>query len=370
MRLLATIGVVLTVACARPPVGGPNAPLAAGRIGPLALAAFVQDRPAIAGKWYDYNSDTHAQTPKPYAWIVRDTDDDGATRFVAMRIVSIYDDTESGLFTLSFSDWDGSAWGAQRTWVSPYNEKLEGRLCLDVFARSALDCAQGPWQLRLEYFKRFAPQALFFVTDPGLFIRSVDGSDAYGRVRAARVDAQDLSDLPNPTGLAQLPHAPAAAWTTSDWAFGALAPNLPLAGMAVGTRASADDVYFLLSHRMQVVRFTIAPQLDGAFAVSSSYVALSDEDLSMPDKFPAPATTSIAAPTADGARYFRFDSDALEVATGELDDARWPNIAAPTRAYDFAIERVGDEVRVLISPSAAIVNASALGLSEDVPPLE
>ena len=39
------------------------------------------------------------------------------------------------------------------------------------------------------YFRYFSPASAFIVTNPGLFLRSVAGSSAYGGVTAARVDA-------------------------------------------------------------------------------------------------------------------------------------------------------------------------------------
>ena len=116
-------------ACERPPVSPPgddDPPTGESTV--VDLSAFLQDRPAIGGKWYDYSVDGHVLEPKNEAWIARrieDANEDaGASGFYGFRIASVYDDdtAESGVFTLDVvhredgpdgpDGPDSGAWGA------------------------------------------------------------------------------------------------------------------------------------------------------------------------------------------------------------------------------------------------------------------
>src|SRR5437868_4302809 len=115
--LVACCACVACVACERPPVGDPpvkKPPPSGDRVGPVAFDTFVQDRNAIAGKWYDYDPSTHSVAPKQQAWIV---DDPSSTiETTAFRIVSGYDPNTAslGVFTLAIATFDA----ASSTWSS------------------------------------------------------------------------------------------------------------------------------------------------------------------------------------------------------------------------------------------------------------
>jgi hypothetical protein len=86
----------------------------------VAFETFIQDRPAIAGKWYDYDPSVHTLSPKPQAWVVREpTSTDGSTppRFASFRIESVYDAEGATLGIYDYytvTDWD---------WNLPHNSK-------------------------------------------------------------------------------------------------------------------------------------------------------------------------------------------------------------------------------------------------------
>jgi hypothetical protein len=153
--------------CKKPPVGPPeeNTKPKPGFAGPLDIEAFLKDRHAIEGKWYEYDPETHLQVAKPEAWILRDDDGTGTVRYAAFNMRSIYDDVDSGVYTLGVRLHDGASWEAEQTYMSSHNVKLDGRLCLDLFARAENSCSGTDWQLRLEYFKYLAPASAFFVNN-------------------------------------------------------------------------------------------------------------------------------------------------------------------------------------------------------------
>ncbi len=385
---LVAVGLVVAGAagCERPPVGPPpTEPPQEGRVGPVAFETFVQDRPAIAGKWYDYNPDGHTLDPKPQAWIVRDTDPDtGAARFASFRVVSIYDaDTaDSGVFTLATATWDGAAWGAESSWTASKNIKLEGPVCLDLFGDVEADCASDAWQVRFAIFQYFSPLAGIAVADPGIFVRSVDGTDAFGDVRIAREDGVTaLADLPDPSALGNLEDAPPPAYDGTDWDFGKLGPDLPRAGMALGSRfvddgfTGRDDVWWLMSFRYELARLQVRPVADGdpskGLRFTFASVAMERSDSSIPDTFPEAHSVDVPLPAVGDASWLTLTTPDLQLAAADLDGASYPFAPPKTTRWDFAIERPADgDVRLLLSPSACTLNATQLGIDEDVPPVD
>lgn len=372
------------VGCARPPVGPPGGknPPAPGRVGPIALEQFTQDRPAIGGKWYDYSPDLHVLEPKAEAWIVRaPTPDEDGVRHAAFRIVSVYepDRAESGLFTFSIALHDGVSWGAESPWATPRNVK-DGALCVDLFARAQVDCAEPTWQLRLALQNRFSNLAGIAVAEPAIFLRSVAGIGSFGTVRAARIDGvRDLSSLPAPNDLRELDDAPPDAWDSTDWAFGSLAPDLPEAGMAIGSRFTddgfigRDDVSWLMTSRFDLVRFTVVPVEDGntdaGIRISFSSVAASRDDWSAPESLPDDATVDVPSPTAGNAIFLSFSTADLAPAAEHLEGKAWPFAPPTTTRWDLAVARVHNTLRILVSPAACILNATQLGFDTDSPPL-
>jgi hypothetical protein len=396
VSLWTTLWMTTLAACPRPPVGPPdNPPPAAGRVGPLAIEAFTQDRPAIAGKWFDYNPDGHTLSPKTQAWIVRTLDDDAdveqAPRHIALRIIDIYesDAAESGLFTFGLATFDDatSTWSGESEWVTPRNIKLTGQMCVDLFARAELPCVEEEaWQLRLALFQYLSTSAGLAVAEPGVFVHDA-------RARVARVD--DVADLaalaaavPDPFALDTLDDAPPATWDGTDWPFTSLAPDLPLAGRAVGARfvddpagafTGRDDVYWLITARFDLVRFTVRPVVDGdadaGLTFSSTSVEVSRDDFTAPDTMPAGTEHVVAVPAPGEGVWLTFDDASavpgtLDVAPEHLVDTAWPHAPPKTSRFDLAVERTLDgTVHVLVSQGAAVLNATQLGLDEVVPPV-
>lgn len=373
---------MLALGCPRPPVGPPPPPpLDEDRVAPLAVEACIQDRPAISGKWYDYNPDGHTLTPKPQAWIVRDPSTDPA-RFAALRIVSVYepDAAESGRFTFGMASWDGAAWSVEEEWLTPRNMKDED-LCLDVFARAELPCSDATWQLRLAEFQYLSPLSGFSAQNLGLFVRGWAGRADLGDVRLARRDdVTALDALPDPTTLAELADASAEDWITTDWPFEQLAPDLPELGMALGRRfvddgfVGRDDVYFMLATRMDVVRFTVRPITDGepdaGLRISFATIQVEFDDMSMPRDIPEPSEVDVAMPAPGAITWLTFREPTLLSPIDDVADAVYPFIRPKSSRFDVALERLPDgTARLLLSPGTCVINASQRGFDVDSPPV-
>lgn len=379
---LALLPAALLAACPRPPVGPPPPPPPDGdRTGPLAAELCIQDRPAISGKWYDYDPDGHTLTPKPQAWILRDASVEPA-RFAALRIVSAYepDAAESGRFTFGMATWDGAAWSAESEWLTPRNMKDQD-LCLDVFAQTEEPCDGDGWHLRLAEFQYLSPLSGFAAQNLGLFARSWAGRPELGAVHLARLDdVTALTALPDPTSLTELADGPATSWESSDWAFGELAPNLPEAAMALGQRfvdagfVGRDDVYFMLTVRYDLVRFTVRPVADGdpsaGLRFAHAAIPVEFEDYSMPVDIPEPVTVDVASPAAGSVSWLSFQGGSLLSPAEDVAEAAFPYTYPRSSRFDLAVEAMPDSsLRLLLSPGSCIINATQLGFDTSVPPV-
>lgn len=377
--------VSLAAACA--PAGKPSrddadaGPDVVARVGPLDFEheGWLQDRYAIMARWYDYDSDVHALTPRPYAWILEDGD-----RYAALRVVSYYDaeTADPGRITLSLSTWDGAAWTAEAPWTASKNIKDEDvPVCLDVFARAEVDCAGDAWQLMLRMYKDMATSSAIVIKDPGLFVRSWSGRPDLGAVRVARVDdAADLSSLPAPTSLQPLDEAPAA--TTTEWDFSKLAPNLPENGMALGESpfgegfSARDEAYFVATSKFLVVKTTIAPAVEGDASAGVRFrwgaSKLDREDFSV-EEAPPIQETVVPSPAVGEVAYVSFEGEGLAPDPADLEGTSWPFLPPENGGWDLALERTADDaIRVLVSPAASVfvVRPHLCDPAGPMPPLE
>ena len=290
------------------------------------------------------------------------------------------DAVESGRFTFGIASWDGAAWSTEEEWLTPRNMKDED-LCLDVFARTEIPCADTTWQLRLAEFQYLSPLSGFSAQNLGLFARGWAGRADLGDVRLARLDdVPALAALPDPTPLAELADAPAASWQTTDWAFEQLAPDLPEAGMALGRRfvddgfVGRDDVYFMLATRYDVVRFTVRPITDGdpgaGLRIAFATIQVEFDDMSMPKAIPEPTEVDVAMPEPGAVTWLTFKEPTLLSPADDVADAVYPFVRPKSSRFDLAVERLPDgTARLLMSPGTCVINASQLGFDVDTPPV-
>ncbi len=321
------------------------------------LPRFLQDRPAIGGKWYTYNVDGHVMEPKDEAWVLRT--DDGAA--FAFRIASIYDDEsgDSGVFHLDIAARDGGGWAAPARFVAGGNVK-DGPVCVDVAAAAAgaaadRDCAgAAPWHLRLQQQQRLSVFAGFAVAEPAIFLHDT--------VRVARFDATAVAELPAPESLAALDDV--ARYDSSDWTFTELAPDLPAAGQVLGEPARVvGQTWWLWSSSLRLARFTVTAADDAlTFAVAVHPIDSADQSVA---ETPA-VEADLIVPLATLPIYLAVAETGLVVvdAATVLADAPHPGA---TRRWDLAVADDdtidgGDGPRLLLSPAAAALAGSAVDL--------
>jgi hypothetical protein len=334
--------VFFVAGCSRPPVTlPPDGGEGEGERTVIDLPGFLQDRPAIGGKWYDYSVDGHILEPKDEAWIVRDVD--GA--FHGFAIESVYDDDtgDSGVFTLDVVHRDGDGWGPASTYTSSANVKDGAPLCLRLATLVEQDCQGAGWDLRLVLQSRLSVFAGFAVAEPAVFL---------GDVVAARVDGVALADLPDPAGIADLDDGD-AGYDSTEWDYGAFAPDLPKSGRVLGALAHvAGQRWAVVDGGRGLVEFSVVDDGDGALTFHLRRQPIDIDDFSAPadlGEFRDVVVDTSALPV-----FVSLREDDLLTPADKLATTSWPTQLPFARDYDVIVEDDSTGAPSLwLSPAAA-----------------
>jgi hypothetical protein len=329
---------------------------------------LLTDAPAVGASWYDYDFDIHVVRPAARSYVVR-TGDGPEVRFAAFKVDGYYDEDTavSGNFTLSFSTWDGASWSSAVPYRASKNVRTEGPVCLDVFTRVESDCAGSDWHVDLRVVPLFVPEAGIVVGNPSIGVRSIAGHAPGGDVLVATVSGvADLTALPAPDTIALLDDQNPTTFSSTTWDRGRFASNLPLAGMALGTRlkdgqtSENGDVFFMLTPRQELIRFTATFSDDqSSVAIAMGHAAF-DAELQVFLPFSETTTSTLTLPAEGRVTFARLDKDAL-LPFGDDDDLLAIQAPPDEREWDLAFARTGDVVRALVSPACAITNHTAAG---------
>ena len=341
--LLLTLSLAM-LACERPPVGGaPQPPPEPGERVLLDLTAFLQDRPAIGGKRYDYSVDGHVLEPKSEAWVLKDADD----AVFGFRISSVYDDDtgDTGLFTLEVVTRAATGWSASERFTAPANVKDGAPVCVSLSTRAGVACDDDGWHLRFALQSRLSVFAGFAVAEPAVFLN--DG------VVVARVDGlASLAELPDPAGLQVLDDAP--QFETSDWDFARYASDLPAAGRVLGSVARASEGgWAFVDGRFHFVRFSVVAVDATTLRFSVQRQPIEREDFSIPAELGEPVVVDVDVSVTPLLLSFA----APDLLTPAADVGAWPLQPPVAGRYDIVVE--GDAssgLQLLLSPAAAAVH--------------
>lgn len=375
------LGILVLSGCPRPPVDGPlDGGTEAGRLA-VNFLAFAQDRPAVGGDWYLYQEEAgHLLEPFDHVYVVK-SGPEGTPNFGALRLVSYYDpdNAESGRFTVRTAEWGGTTWNATESILLQKNIKSDGPACLDLHGPSLeTNCADDSWQVVLRAYPFLAREGPIVVTRPGVFVRSVAGVPDAGRARIATLDnTTTLDGLPDPATIDELNDAVPEEWGPPSYDLGNFAPNLPLAGMAIGPRfvddefGAREDVFFLVNAVRHMIRFQVRPNVDGVpepglrFTWSNDEVDLDDNTIA--EKPSDRLMVDIPIPEVGETIFLSFEAPDLVMDDEFLSDAQLPHFPPNERRWDLALTQPTDgDVRLVLSPSAAVYNASARDPSVDI----
>jgi hypothetical protein len=354
-------------ACGRPPVDAVDAGNPDG--GAPDWSRLLQDKATLSTHWYIYASENHTLTSRDQSYMLKDLRTQ-PVRYAGFRIVSSYDPTtaESGRFTLAVNSFDGAAWTAEQTWLL---SRFVGAnpLCLDVFTQQEVDCVTGDWNLQLRVFGHMVAEGPLVVNDPGFLVPSLAGDSTHQKVLMATVfGTQDLTTLPNPTGISDLADGPATGWETIDYDLTHFSPQVPEVGMVLGARATGpgftplDNVYIMLNVRRKFIKFTVSPVSAGDVSLGFEFrYAISEFNLEtrFPVGFGALKTLTVVPPATVGdVVWLSLDQD-NPVVTPTIPVT--PFLPLTERSWDLALHRTPDG-RILIasSPSCALGNAAVL----------
>ncbi len=339
----------MAVGCVRPPVSVDPPPPAADDPDVVDITTFVQDRPAIGGKWYEYDVDGHVLTPRPHAWLVRGGDQVAADA-AGFRIVTVYDaDTgESGRFTIERTTRTGGSWSLPTTFAVDGNVKDGAPLCVDLVTPAQLDCAQAGWHLRFVQQSRLSTSAGFAVAEPAVFLAA--------GVVAARVDlAADapLASLPDPGGIGELDEAPPVDAASTDWDFSRFARDLPADGRALGALSLVDGRTFqIVTSALELATITLTRGDDDTATVAVSRRPIDRAAGTLGDTAASTATVDLSPPLPV---FVKLDAKDLITPAEKLTGVSWPTKPPFAREYDLVIDvdPVAGEPALFLSPAVA-----------------
>ncbi|MDP2344258.1 MAG: hypothetical protein Q8O67_25085 [Deltaproteobacteria bacterium] len=333
------------IACERPPVAPPPPVVEEGRE-QVNLEAFLQDRPAIGGKWYDYSVDGHVLEPKSEAWVLKT-----ATTTFGFRISSVYDDDtgETGLFTLETVKREGAAWSTSTVFTAPANVKDGPPVCVDLSTSSGVDCGAAGWHLRFTLQSRLSVSAGFAVAEPAVFLAD--------DVVVARVDGLgSLGDLPDPASLQALDDA--AVFDTTEWDFSRYAKDLPVPGRVIGSigRASAGEWGFV-DGRFALVRFSVGALDANTLRFAYQRQPIEREDFTVPTNLGDVVSVDVDVSTLPV--FVSFASADLLTAAEDMVGVSWPLQPPFAKRYDLVVvasDGDDDGLQLLLSPAAAALH--------------
>lgn len=342
--VVVALGVV--AACERPPVSvDPPAPDPADP-DVVDLTTFVQDRPAIGGKWYEYSVDGHVLTPKPHAWLVRTAQGDVA----GFRIVTVYDaDTgDSGRFTIERTTYASDDWSDPTSFTVDGNVKDGEPLCVDVFTPAQLDCQQPGWHLRFVQQSRLSTSAGFAVAEPAVFL----AADVVAARVALAADAA-LSSLPAPSSIDDLDEAPPVDAASTDWDFSRFARDLPEDGRVLGALSLVDGQTFqVVTSALELAAVTLTRGEGESATVVVSRRAIDRDDGTLGDAVEATTTIDLSPPLPI---FLKLDAVDLYTPAEKLVGASWPTKPPFAKDYDLVVDDdpVAGEPTLLLSPAVA-----------------
>lgn len=347
------------LACPRPPVSAEGEGEGDTDRVVVDLPSFLQDRPAIGGKWYEYNVDGHILEPKDEAWVVVAAD--GSVS--GFRIDSVYDDDtgDSGVFTLSVvqRDADNGAWSAPQTFVSSGNVKDGPPLCMTLSTLNEQPCDDDDgYDLRFVLQSRLSVFAGFAVAEPAVYLAPL--------ARAARVDGVALDALPDPATLSVLDDDD-AGFDSTEWDYAALAPDLPSRGQVFGAvDRVVGETWGLVDAHRNLVEFSVAAidqEQDGThtlrFTLRRQPIAVDDGSVPADLGAARDVDVDVSSPPV----FVSFESDDLRTPPADLDDVSWPARPPRSRNYDLVVvddAAVAGGLRILMSPATAALHESAL----------
>jgi hypothetical protein len=345
----------LLTACPRPPTSTPPPDVDDTRE-TIALETFVQDRPAIGGKWYDYSVDGHILQPKGEAWLLRR----GEAQH-AFTITSVYDDNtgDSGQFHLAIAHRTGNVWSAPAPFVATTNVKdTDSSVCVDVgdAASSAVevDCASDAWELRFAEQSRLSVFAGFAVKEPAVFLAD---DVVVARVDVVRADdgSVDFAALPDPSTRSALVESD-AAFDSTDWDFAAYAPDLPQNGQALGRLSRiAGQRFAMVDGGRGFVEFSVAAVDDDTLRFSLRRTEIDFETFTVPKERAAFVDIDIdvdadpASPT-----FVSFQEADAKTPADALEGVAWPLALPSSRVYDVMVFADDAEPRLVLSPATAL----------------
>jgi hypothetical protein len=316
---------------------------------------FVSEPYGIATHWYEYDSSTHAVTPRPFIYRVAL---DG--RSTVFRVESYYDERgTSGHFTLSGRGVDAPA-GSAKTLKLAANIK-DGAVCVSLSEWAQTDCAEGVHDLVLRIEFRVVATAGFAVSNPAIYTASHFTDAESAEIFRGQFDSLDA--------------AAAAPVEDSRWERLADAKDRPEDSLLFSTwhRLSPDDApmaFLQATSSMRLVGWTLKKGEAAGVESMSATISASCVDLEIaPDSQALPLTAN-----AKGAS-FSFEPDALTLIAlcggegpriVEVSDEPYRGLWPASDTYDLVVDTTGDAAQIRVAPGHFIWSSGAEAIDENI----
>ncbi|QDG50840.1 hypothetical protein FIV42_08875 [Persicimonas caeni] len=286
---------------------------------------FYAERYGVGASWYDYDSQTHALTPRPFVYRVTSAQTD-----VAFRVVSYYDEEgTSGFFTLQTRPLDAST-------IVEFeigDSVKEAPVCVDLETPAVVDCAEAH-HVVLRTDLRVVPAAGFAVQDPWIYASTHFTSASPLTVQRAEGDSLEV--LPD-------------AWTRLPDAKSRRADSLLAGRLAALADGESSDVLVQATADMQLAAWSVTRVGDAelSFAASCEELATSEDAQTLPDV--GGARRASIAVDADGASYVDLCAESGPTVVSRASEPAGA-LRMDVDSYDLIVERFDGQVSLRLPP--------------------
>ena len=299
--------------------------------------------------WYDYESTTHALSPKDLVYIIRHGE-----ALTLLEILGYYDDRgSSGYFSLRAMSHDGEQWGDVIEKTLDHNVK-KSLVCLDATTLEERSCEQATIALATAW--RPLPEAGFSVKEPAFYALSHYSQPESEHIQIAATRAATLEAVaPERDALERIAPLASASMTPNDSLVGWIqdAPEAPV----------RQDVHLQVTANMMAAQWLVkeATTEDGLIEVTlearCQKVTLEDQQ-----PFGDEATESTfqldATATRDAVLVQLCEPESSEPSFVRQPPAVWPLAGQwpDTKSFDLIIEHLDGRIAIRAAPANLVYN--------------
>lgn len=330
--------------------GGEQAELVASGDGlERAASGLTPELYGPGSSWYDYDSTTHALSPKDLVYVVRHGD-----ALTLLELLSYYDERgSSGFFSLRAVTHDGEQWGDvfEKSLARNVKEEL---VCLDVATLEESACDKAAIALATAW--RPLPEAGFAVKEPAFYALSHYSQPEEERIQIAATRAASLDEVAlDRDALDALDPLASASMTPNDSLIGWIqdAPEAP----------ARQDVHLQVTANMMAAQW-FAKNISVEDDTISLTLVARCQKLSLDDQQPFGETATEgtvrldATGSHDAVLVQLCDPELAEPSFAQQPPAVWPLAGQwpDTKSFDLIVEHLEGRLAIRAAPANLVYN--------------